>query len=61
VIGIRLSQFTMPGAPRLFRARWFGRIEHRENLVVAIAIGTAVRQLPAADTDNTNDVRIGTT
>ncbi len=24
VIGIRLSQFTMPGASRVFRAGWFG-------------------------------------
>lgn len=52
MIGIRLSQLTLPGASRLFRAGWFGRIEHRENLVVAIAIGTAVRQLPAEDTDD---------
>ena len=49
VIGIRLSQLTLPGASRLFRAGWFGRIEHRENLVVAMAIGTAVRQLAAED------------
>jgi hypothetical protein len=56
VIGIRLSQFTMPGASRVFRAGWFGRIEHRENLVVAIAIGTAVRQLLAEDTDDTADI-----
>jgi hypothetical protein len=53
VIGIRLSQFTLPCASRVFRAKWFGRIEHRENLVVAIAIGRAVRQLPAEDTDDT--------
>jgi len=45
VIGTRLSQFTMPGASQVFRARLFGR----ENLVVAIAIGTAVRQLPGED------------
>jgi hypothetical protein len=49
VIGIRLSQFTLPGASQVFRAGWFGRVEHRENLVVAIAIGTAVRELPAED------------
>ena len=52
VIRIRVSQLTLPGASRLFRAGWFGRIEHRENLVVAIAIGTAVRQLPPEDTDD---------
>lgn len=56
VIGIRLSQLTLPGASRLFRAGWFGRVEHRENLVVAIAIGTAVRELPAEDTDGTADI-----
>jgi hypothetical protein len=50
VIGIRLSQFTLPGASHVFRAGWFGRVEHRENLVVAIAIGTAVRELSAEDT-----------
>ena len=55
VIGIRLSQLTL-GASRLFRAGWFGRVEHRENLVVAIAIGTAVHQLPEEDTDDTTDV-----
>ncbi len=55
VIGIRLSQFTLPGASRVFRAGWFGRIEHRENLVVAIAIGTAVRQLAVEDPDDTAD------
>jgi hypothetical protein len=53
VIGIRLSQLTLPGSSRLFRAGWFGRIEHRENLVVATAIGTAVRQLPAANQEDT--------
>ncbi len=52
VIGIRVSQFTLPGASQVFRAGWFGRVEHRENLVVAIAIGTAVRELPAGDTDD---------
>ena len=51
VIGIRLSQLTLAGTSRLFRAGWFGRIEHRETLVVAIAIGTAVRQLLAEETD----------
>jgi hypothetical protein len=56
VIGIGLSQLTLPGASRLFRAGWFGRIEHLENLVAAIAIGTAVRQLPPEDTDATDDV-----
>ena len=52
VIGIGLSQLTLPGASRVFRAGWFGRIEHRENLVVAMAIGTAVRQLPAEDIED---------
>jgi len=56
VIGIRLSQLTSPGASRLFRAGWFGRVEHRKNLVVAIAIGSTVRQLSEEDTDDTNDV-----
>ena len=50
VIGIRLSQLTLPGASQVFGAGWFGRVEHRENLVVAIAIGTAVRELPEGDT-----------
>ncbi len=50
VIGIRLCQLTLPGASRVFRAGWFGRVEHRENLVVAI--GTAVRQLPEDDTED---------
>jgi hypothetical protein len=36
-----------------FRAGWFGRIDHRENLVVAVAIGTAVRQLPQEGGDDT--------
>jgi hypothetical protein len=44
VIGIRLNQLVLPGASRLLRVGWFGRIEHRENLVVAIATGTAVRR-----------------
>lgn len=56
LIGIRLSQFTVPGASQVFRAGWFGRVQHRENLVVAVAIGTAVRQLSEEDTDDTNDV-----
>ena len=44
VIGIRLSQLTIPGASRVGT---FGRvIEHRANTVVAIAIGTAVRRQP---------------
>ncbi len=50
VIGIRLSQITLPGASQVFRAGRFGRVEHRENLVVAIAIGTAVRELADEDT-----------
>jgi hypothetical protein len=56
VIGIRLSQLTLPGASRVFRAGWFGRVEHSENMVVAIAIGTAVRQLPPEHPDDAEDV-----
>ena len=51
VIGIR-RQLTLPGASPVFRAEWFGCVEHREDMVVAIAIGTAVRQLPPEDIDH---------
>ena len=48
VIGIRVSQITLPGASR---ARFVGRVtDHFENLVVATALGTAVR-LPVSDRD----------
>lgn len=47
VIGIRLSQLTLPTASR---AKLIGRVtEHMKNTVVAVALGTAVRQLPAGD------------
>lgn len=59
VIGIRLSQLTLPGTSRLFRAGWFGRIEHRETLVGAVAIGTAVRQLLAEETDEVGVIVAG--
>ena len=46
VIGIRLSQITLPGTSR---ARFVGRVtDHVENTVVATALGTAVRRLPAS-------------
>lgn len=42
VIGIRLSQFTLPVASRV---RLIGRVtDHVANTVVATAIGTAVRR-----------------
>jgi hypothetical protein len=45
VIGIRLSQLTLPMASR---AKLIGRVtEHIQNTVVAVALGTAVRLLPA--------------
>ncbi len=47
VIGIRMSQLTLPGASR---ARFVGRVtDHFENIVVATALGTAVRRLPVSD------------
>src|SRR5262245_61907920 len=46
VIGIRLSQLTLPGASR---ARVFGRVvDHSGSTVVATALGTAVRTRSAA-------------
>ncbi len=49
VIGIRLTQITLPGASR---ARFVGRVtDHFENIVVATALGTAVRRLPVCDDD----------
>jgi uncharacterized protein YbjQ (UPF0145 family) len=45
VIGIRMSRLSLPGASR---ARLIGRvIDHYENTVVAVALGSAVRLLPA--------------
>ncbi len=42
VIGIRLSQLTLPTASR---SRLLGRLtDHIQNTVVAVALGTAVRQ-----------------
>jgi uncharacterized protein YbjQ (UPF0145 family) len=47
VIGIRLSQFTLPGASR---ARLIGRvIDHFGNTAVATALGTAIRRSSVAD------------
>ncbi len=47
VIGIRLSQLMLPVASR---ARLFSRaVDHFQNTVVAVALGTAVHQLPAGD------------
>ena len=45
VIGIRLSQLTLPVASR---SRLLSRaVEHHQNTVVAVALGTAVRRCPS--------------
>jgi hypothetical protein len=55
VIGIRLSQLTLPVASR---SRLLSRaVEHYQNTVVAVALGTAVRRWPTHGTQVSNGNR----
>jgi hypothetical protein len=55
VIGIRLSQLTLPVGSR---SRLLSRaVEHYQNTVVAVALGTAVRRLPSNGSQVSNGNR----